>query len=78
MYEPYQKGSKKKFFQHIKSLCGDFKEIPVLEKDGKVYSIDFSKANVLNEYFIQCLSKMMILYYQTWETSFIQTCLLLK
>jgi len=33
------------------SISRDSKEIPVLEKDGKVYSTDFSKPNVLNEYF---------------------------
>jgi len=51
IYEPYQTGRKKKFFQHIKSLRRDSKEIPTLEKDGKAYSTDFAKANVLNQYF---------------------------
>ena len=50
IYEPYQTG-RKKFFQHIKSLHRDSKEISILEKDGKAYSTDFAKANILNEYF---------------------------
>ena len=51
IYEPYQNGRKKKFFQHIKSLRRESKEIPTLEKDGRECSTDFAKANILNEYF---------------------------
>ena len=40
----YFNGRKKKFFQHVKSLCSDQGGIPTLEKDSITYSTDASKA----------------------------------
>ena len=51
IYDSYQSGRKKKFFQHVKSLRRDTGGIPMLEKEGKMYSTDLAKANILNEYF---------------------------
>ena len=51
IYDSYQSGRKKKFFQHVKSLRRDPGGIPMLEKEGKTYSTDLAKANILNEYF---------------------------
>ena len=51
IYDSYQSGRKKKFFQHVKSLRRDPGGIPMLEKEGKMYSTDLAKANILNEYF---------------------------
>ena len=48
---------KKKFFHHNKSFGRDSKEIPILEKDGREYSTDFTKANILIEYFYSVLIK---------------------
>ena len=51
IYDRYLNGRKKKFFQHVKSLCRDQGGISTLEKDSITYSTDTSKANVLNKHF---------------------------
>jgi len=56
-HNPYQNGRKKKNFQHVKSLCRDSAGIPILEKDGIMYSTDISKVNVLNEHFYSIFTK---------------------
>ena len=72
IYDPYQSGRKKKFFQHVKSLRRDPGGIPMLEKEGKMYS---TKANILNEYFY---SVIIMPYYQTWVMPSTQTYPLYK
>ena len=56
IYDHYHNG-RKKFFQHVKSLCRDPREIPTFEKDGITYCTDISKANVLNEHFYSVFTK---------------------
>jgi len=57
IYDPYQNGRKKKFFQYVKSLRRDPSGIPTLEKDGITYATNLSKANVLNDHFYFVFSK---------------------
>ena len=56
IHNPYQNG-RKKFFQHVKSLHRESAGIPILEKDGIMYSTDISKANILNEHFYSIFTK---------------------